>query len=124
MRAMKVLRDYSEPGITYSEVGRRNPHTVVRNGKSVLVPMSRQRVQKIVEFWKKRNNPGFRPRGYREGDIIAWGGRTYRVLRYDNTQQGAVRDLLDGTVYDPFLWVRGGARSRRIAGSGPAQPGR
>lgn len=109
-RTMKILRDATEPGITLEDVGRRNPRRVVTNGKETLVPLSKQRVKQIVDFWKGRQVK-VRSRGFEPGDVIRWNKRLFTVLRYDSPHKGAVRDQADDQVIDPFYWVRGIDRS-------------
>lgn len=114
-RILKLLRDSTEPGITLAEVGRRNPRVSVVDGKQVIKPLSKQRVKQIIDFWKQRNNTiNIRSRGYKPGDIIEWDDRQFEVVRYDNSHQGAVKDLSDGKTIDPFCWVHEGCRSHRV----------
>jgi hypothetical protein len=113
VRTMKILRDSTEPGITLEEVGRRNPRRVMVHGKESLVPLSKQRVKQIVDFWKDRQVK-IRSRGFQPGDVIEWDKRLFTVLRYDSPHRGAVRDQADGRVIDPFLWVRGTDRSKLV----------
>lgn len=112
-RAMLILRASTEPGITLEEIGRRFPRVVLVNGKQVTKPLSKQRVKQILDFWEKRGNPGLKVRGFKPGDKIEWGGKKFTVVRYDNDREGAVRRE-DGVVIDPFLWVRGATRAKRV----------
>lgn len=112
-RTMKILRDMTEPGATCEEVGRRNPRRIVVNGKTVMKPLTRQRIKQIVDFWKARSIK-VRSRGFSPGDVIQWNGRLFTVLRYDSTHRGAVRDHEDKRVIDPFYWVRGAQRSHLV----------
>lgn len=113
-RVLKILRDATEPGITLAQVGIRNARVVVVNGKQVARPLSKQRVKQIIDFWKRRGNPGLKSRGFKPGDIIEWNERRFKVLRFDNARKGAVIDLGDNSKIDPFLWVFQGCRSRRV----------
>jgi hypothetical protein len=113
VRTMQILRALTEPGITFEEAGKRFPHWVTIKGKRVLKPLTKQRVKQIHDFWKKRGNPGLKVRGFQPGDVIEWGGKKFTVVRYDNDREGAVRRE-DGVVIDPFLWVRGATRAKRV----------
>jgi hypothetical protein len=114
VRTMKILRDATEPGATLADVGRRNPRRFIVAGKEILKPLSKQRVKQLVDFWKKRQLK-IHTRGFAPGDVIQWNERLFTVLRYDDTHRGAVRDHADGKVIDPFLWVSGNSRSRRVS---------
>jgi hypothetical protein len=115
-RVMKILRDHSEPGATYAETGIRNPRCVKVNGKIVRVPLSRQRIKQIVDFWTKRRKYKIKRRGFRIGELLYWGpGHMLEVLRYDDETKGAVKDHSTGKIMDPFLWVQKGyKRPKRI----------
>jgi hypothetical protein len=114
-RILKLLRDATEPGITYAEVGRRNARIVFEDGKQVIKPLTKQRVKQIIDFWRKRNSAiKIRSRGFKPNDIIEWDNRQFSVLRYDNARQGAVREISDGRVIDPFNWIHDGCRSKLI----------
>jgi hypothetical protein len=110
-RIMKILRDWTEPGITLEEVGRRNPRVV--NG--LVKPLTRQRVQQIIATWRRRGLR-VRSRAFKRHDLIEWGGATYEVIRYDNRRRGAVRNVKTGHTIDPFQWVQGRTRSRKLEG--------
>ena len=111
---MKILRDSTEPGITLEQIGIRNPRVVMVNGRSTLVPRSKQRIKQILDHWKKAGNPGLRQRGFKPGDLIEWGGYRFRVLRYDDSRTGAVQRVQTGEVVDPFLWIQGSTRPKRV----------
>jgi transposase-like protein len=116
-RILKILRDSTEPGISLDEVGRRNPRCLVRRGKSVAVPLTKQRVSEIIRTWsRKLDMTKIHGRGFKPGDQIEWADQIYTVLRYDSSRQGAVREGTtdQGQVIDPFLWVHGGCRSKRL----------
>lgn len=117
-RTMKILRDATEPGITFDAVGERNPRIV--NGKKV--PITKSRVSKIIQVWKKRlGKRKLYSKGFNEGDIIEWADQRFTVLRYDNSHRGAVQELLlegnkwvEGKIIDPFCWIYQGQRSKLI----------
>ena len=107
-RVMKILRDASEPGSTYEEVGMRNPRYVKENGKIVPRPLSRQRIKQIVDHWTKIRGFKLRERGFRVGEMLYWGGgHLLEVIRYDDDKKGAVHDHSTGKAIDPFYWVQG-----------------
>lgn len=112
-RIMKILRDASEPFITMDEVGRRNPRTVLVNGRRKSVPLSKQRVSQIVNRWKdKLDSQAIHSKGFHPGDRIEWSNQKYVIVRYDNSHRGAVIDLSDGKLIDPFCWVFKGDRAK------------
>lgn len=112
-RIMKILRDASEPFITMEEVGRRNPRTVMVNGRRKSVALSKQRVSQIVNRWKdKLDSQSLHTKGFRPGDKIEWSQQKYVIVRYDNSHRGAVIDLSDGAEIDPFCWVFKGDRAK------------
>jgi hypothetical protein len=114
-RVMKILRDASEPFITYAEVGRRNAHWTVVDGKRKLVAMSRARVSKIVQHWRKKLGANkIRGKGFKPGDLIDWDSTHYYVLRYDNAHRGAVLEKGTATVIDPFCWIFQRRRSHLV----------
>jgi transposase-like protein len=112
-RTLKLLRDATEPYISYAEVGRRNARWVTDpgTGKRVRKPLTKQRVKQIIDFWKAKGNPGVRNRGFKPGSKIRWNDRIFTVLRYDNSRSGAVREDRDGKKTDPFLWNYLGERA-------------
>jgi len=121
-RTMKLLRDATELNITLEEVGRLNKRwtTDPATGRRVLKPLTKQRVSQIINFWKKRGNPGLRTKGFKPGDVIKWADQLFTVVRYDSARKGAVRDA-EGDVIDPFHWVHLGARSKLVTPA-PAPP--
>lgn len=114
-RTMKLLRDATELNITLEEVGRRNKRwsTDPETGRRVLKPLTKQRVSQIINFWKKRGNPGLRTKGFVAGDVIKWADQVYTVVRYDSARKGAVKDA-EGDTIDPFYWVHLGCRSKLL----------
>lgn len=119
-RDLKVLRDLTLPGITYAEVGRMNPHQVIdkATGKLVTKPLTKARVGQIVETWRKRGMPKVRSQGFKRGQRIEWAGQYFTVLRYDNSHQGAAKAEANGEIYDPFVWMFKGKRSRVVDEAG------
>jgi hypothetical protein len=111
---LKILRDFTEPDMTYKKCGERNPRII--NG--VEVPRSKQRIKQIVDYWRERHFKVKR-RGFQPGDIIKWDGQEFEVIRYDNRRRGAVRRIIDGEIVDPFRWRDGNRRSVRLEGQNP-----
>ncbi len=112
---LKILRDFTEPNITLAEVGRRNPRIVIKRGKPVEVPRSKQRIKQIIDFWKKRNKSlAVYREVFKVGDIIEWNDRQFEVLRFDNQHRGAVKELSDGYTIDPFSWNHDNMRSKLV----------
>lgn len=115
-RTMKLLRDATEINITLEEVGRRNKRwsTDRETGRRVLKALTKQRVSQIINFWKKRGNPGLRTKGFKVGDAVKWCNEVFTVIRYDDARKGAVKDA-QGRVIDPFHWVHLGSRCKLVA---------
>lgn len=119
-RIMKILRDAGVEGRTMEEVGELNPRIVTsKNGVKERVPLSRQRVAKILKKWQHvMKKSRLRGKRFRPGDLIQWDQQRFRVVRYDTALKGAAIDERDGTLIDPFIWVYQGARARMVQ---PAQ---
>jgi hypothetical protein len=114
-RTMKILRDASEPGVTLEEVGRRNPRVIIVNGRRKKVPLTRERVRQIVQTWKERLDANtLHGRGFKPGDKIDWASIPHVVVLYHNSRQGAVIDLVDKKLIDPFCWIYKGFRSKLV----------
>lgn len=114
-RTMKILRDASEPGATYEGVGILNPRVVIVNGRRKKKPLTRQRISQIVQSWQKKlDSSALHGRGFKPGDKIDWAGVVHAVVCYDNSHQGAVIDLADKKLIDPFCWIFQGSHSKLI----------
>jgi hypothetical protein len=112
-RIMKILRDASEPFITLERVGELNPRVVMVNKRPKEIPLTRQRVSQIIRTWKSRlKGQRLHSKGFKPGDKIEWSDQEYVVLSYDSSHRGAVLDLADNKVIDPFCWVFKGSRSK------------
>jgi len=116
-RVLKILRDYSEPGMTLVEVGRRNGRMV--NGK--VMPLTKQRVQQIVSRWRERLPAGKVSRRFKRGDILCWDSRYFRVVRYIDDQKGIVHEVSAETGVaiariNPFhwRWAKDGTRAELV----------
>jgi hypothetical protein len=105
-RIMKILRDSREPGRTYEEVGRMNPHPKKdKSGRSQMVATTRQRVAQIVKRWKHVfRKSELKGTGYSPGDIIEWAGVRHVVVDYTNSHFGSVIDLTDHGEIEKFCW--------------------
>jgi hypothetical protein len=137
-RVMKILREASEPGISYAQVGRQNPRIVRIGNRKVMRPTSRAWVSHLVRLWTQRlDSRKLHSKGFRPGDIIEWAKQRYVTVRYDSSHQGAtieldeagharlqtpdgrpIVSLLDGQkiagLINPFVWKYQGKRSRLV----------
>lgn len=104
-RVLKILQDYSEPNTTLEKVGKMNPHYVMIRGKLKSVPLSRQRVSKIIKRWQGHfKEATHKPRGFRPGDKVEWATIHFIVVDYYNPRTGSVIDLRDNGEIVNFQW--------------------
>jgi predicted DNA-binding protein YlxM (UPF0122 family) len=113
-RVLKILRDATEPGVTLEEAGRRNPRVIFAGGKQVLVPLTKQRIKQLVDFWEPKGYPGRHSLRFNPGDEIEWGGNHYTVVKYINNRKGVVTDHADDQKINPFMWYHRGEYARLV----------